>query len=142
MRAITVKHFYRIIDANLNRAAEGLRVCEDICRFVLDEKAATQKMKDIRHRLVGIVTGGLQVKRKTVVLCRDIHADVGTRSIHSEFSRKNIGDIFYANAQRVKESLRVLEEFLKLSNARRAQNIKELRYAMYALEQDVAKKIR
>ena len=43
--------FLRVIDANFNRAKEGLRVCEDVCRFWLDEEVLTKKFKSLRHRL-------------------------------------------------------------------------------------------
>ena len=46
----------------------------------------------------------------------------------SELKRENLSDIFYANAQRVKESLRVLEEVTKLLDPRCALKLKKLRY--------------
>ena len=41
----------RIIDANANRLREALRVCEDIARFILSDKRATQEFKSLRHRV-------------------------------------------------------------------------------------------
>jgi len=35
----------RIIDANLNRVKEGLRVCEEITRFILDNHKFTLNLK-------------------------------------------------------------------------------------------------
>jgi hypothetical protein len=46
-------------------------------------------------------------------------------------------DVFYANSQRAKESLRVLEEFAKLRDRRLAEDLKKLRYQVYALEKNV-----
>ena len=34
---------YRLIDANKNRVAEGIRVLEDLSRFVYDNKELTDK---------------------------------------------------------------------------------------------------
>jgi thiamine-phosphate pyrophosphorylase len=42
----------RIIDENLNRLAEGLRVLEDIARMVLDDSALTGQLKNLRHDLI------------------------------------------------------------------------------------------
>ena len=42
---------YRIIDANLNRAAEGLRVVEDIARFYFNSEEFSRKLKFFRHHL-------------------------------------------------------------------------------------------
>ncbi len=123
---------YRVIDANFNRAKEGLRVCEDVCRFVLDDRFLTKKFKEARHILssvVGAVWGQEGLKH------RNISEDVGRPSIDKEFDRKNVQDIFYANSQRVKESVRVLEEFAKLFDHKQAEALKTLRYDIYFLEQ-------
>ena len=134
---IDIKKLYRIIDANFNRAKEGLRVCEDICRFFLNGKEATKKYKEARHRLTAIVSS-LPVFQ--IIQARDIQRDVGKASIAQEFKRESVSDIFYANSQRVKESLRVLEELTKLINDRLAYDLKQLRYQIYALEKEIAKK--
>lgn len=122
----------RIIDANFNRAKEGLRVCEDICRYGYDLKTETRQLKDMRHALTGAIEPlgmGLLLK------ARDIGGDIGRGSTDSEFKRRDLNAVFYANAQRIKESLRVLEEILKIIDSGRAQNIKQLRYKFYAVEQ-------
>lgn len=122
------------MDANFNRAKEGLRVCEDVCRFWLDQQILTKKFKSVRHRL----TEHLQIiGLKDLIAGRDLEADVGRATIKSELKRTSTADIFYANCQRVKESLRVLEEFAKLKNVRAAAGIKALRYEIYAIEKKV-----
>lgn len=134
---IVENSLYRIIDANFNRAKEGLRVCEDICRFELNHKALTAKIKKLRHQLTDHV---LDFSLKRLVGARGIEEDVGKSSIPSELNRKSLEDIFYANAQRVKESIRVLEECVKLLNKDSTREFKRLRYQMYALEKKVAQK--
>lgn len=130
------KQLYRVIDANFNRAKEGLRVCEDVCRFVLNQTAATKKYKDIRHNLTGII-GSLTLKK--IVEARNITGDVGRVTTDSELKRKKVSDIFYANSQRVKESIRVLEEFAKILNTRQSQKLKTIRYECYELERKIIK---
>ncbi len=121
----------RIIDANFNRAKEGLRVCEDVSRFILDDQALTSSYKSVRHQLTdAAVLLGL----KGMVSSRDVAGDVGRPTTLSESKRDNVEDIFYANTQRVKESLRVLEEFAKLKSAALAERFKLLRYKVYELE--------
>ena len=128
----------RVIDANYNRAKEGLRVCEDVFRFVKDDKELTAKVKQVRHGLTAAVAlFGL----KGIVAARDIVGDVGRATIKAESSRGSVADIFYANSQRVKESLRVLEEFAKLENARAAAAIKKLRYTVYDIEKIALKRV-
>jgi len=132
------KKLLRILDANFNRTKEGLRVCEDICRFVFDAPGMTRQYKDVRHKISDAVRllGAAQLLK-----ARDIVADVGKKTSRSEARRRDTADIFYANVQRVKESIRVLEEFGKLINPRAAEQLKRLRYRVYALEQQAAKKI-
>jgi len=125
----------RILDANFNRAKEGLRVCEDVCRFWYDDPAATRRYKDARHALTAALT---PLGVMALLTARDIRGDVGRLSSDTELTRKSVQDIFYANSQRVKESIRVLEEFSKLLSPKTAEEIKRLRYRIYALEKDVA----
>lgn len=126
---------YRVMDANLNRAKEGLRVCEDICRFVYDQRQWTAGFKAVRHQLTAAAVG-LGIPK--LVAARHIEGDVGKKTVNSELARRKIDDILYANAQRVKESIRVLEEFAKLKDRRISESFKKLRYRMYALEKNIA----
>jgi hypothetical protein len=138
LRQVMLSQIYRVVDANYNRAKEGLRVCEDVCRFVRDDKKATARFKKMRHDLTRAVTVfGL----KDIVASRDIVRDVGRKTIKDESSRSSISDIFYANAQRVKESLRVLEEFAKLKDAKTASDLKKLRYTVYEIEKSALKRM-
>ena len=125
---------YRILDANFNRAKEGLRVCEDICRYGWDNKPLTRAYKDLRHQLTLV---GALLSFDKALKARDITADVGRPTTASEGRRKDLAGVFWANSQRVKESLRVVEEVAKLLNTKAAQNTKALRYKVYALEQKV-----
>jgi thiamine-phosphate pyrophosphorylase len=61
---------------------------------------------------------------------------VGKPSLPRELNREDVADVYFANTQRCKESLRVLEEFLKLIDSDGAQEAKRLRYQLYALEKD------
>lgn len=122
---------YRIIDANGNRALEGLRVCEDIERFVREDKIAARRWKNLRHECSEALR---LLPRQKVISARKVHKDVGRESTATEFQRDTVDDVFFANLQRVKESLRVLEECLKLIAKPVAQTMKDLRYQVYALE--------
>ena len=131
------KKLNRIFDANFNRAKEGLRVCEDICRFILDAKGPTRDYKTIRHELTSMM-GALRLSE--VISARDTGRDVGRGSTGAEFKRRGTVDIFFANSQRAKESIRVLEEFSKLRDKKLAEKLKKLRYKIYALEKKVVER--
>ena len=66
-----------------------------------------------------------------------IEGDVGRATSVSESKRADLNAVFWANSQRVKESLRVLEEVTKLMDPRISSKLKILRYKVYALEQKV-----
>jgi len=128
---------FRVLDANFNRAKEGLRVCEDICRFIQEQPSWTRSLRQIRHGLTDIQCS---LSRKVLLGNRDIVGDVGKGSLEAEFSRRNVRDIFYANIQRVKESIRVLEEFMKLVDKKKAQVLKSSRYKIYDFERKSCEK--
>ncbi len=134
MPRVSQQKIYRLIDANYNRAKEALRVCEDVCRFYLDAPAYTRQYKDIRHQLTESV---MALNIKNLIGARAIESDVGRGSTGSEFRRRDGADIYYANSQRAKESVRVLEECAKLFDGSAAGKIKKLRYKLYALEKKV-----
>jgi len=117
----------RLIDANLNRLREGIRVIEDINRYIYNNKTLTQKLKTLRHS----VAKAYNTKR---IANRDILGDIQKKSISSELNRSSIEDIIIANFSRAEESARVLEESFKLSDVTLSEHFKELRYHLYEIE--------
>ncbi|HOV79473.1 MAG TPA: hypothetical protein PK728_05145 [Bacillota bacterium] len=136
-----MREVYRVVDANLNRAREGLRVLEEIARFVLDDADLTSRLKDIRHSLsstAGELPGGVY----ELVRSRDSAGDVGAESwTRQERSRNSLFELAVANLKRVQEAARVLEEFGKLLGPA-AGGFKKLRYETYVLEQEILQKMR
>ncbi len=126
-----------MIDANFNRAREGLRVIEDIARFILDDKKIAKDIKDLRAS-VGEIE---RIYRFTDF--RDTEGDVGrTLSTELEKRRDNVEDITIANIKRVQESFRVLEEAFKLIDITVSEKVKTLRYNSYALEKEILERVR
>ena len=118
---------FRLIDANLNRLREGIRVCEDIQRYLHDNKELSCRFKKLRHTC--------RIKDQDKYLkYRDINGDVSKQTIDSESKRENLYQIQIANMKRAQESSRVLEESLKLIDPKEAQKFKEIRYELYDLE--------
>lgn len=132
------KNALRIIDVNLNRVQEGLRVCEDVVRFILNDASSTRRLKTIRHTLQRTVAGS---KINSLLLCeyRNVKKDVG-RDFHWLEKKRDWQSIFFANMQRVKESLRVLEEFFRLLDTKAGKNFKDLRFKVYDAEKKIIAK--
>ena len=126
----------RIIDANANRAREGLRVMEDIARFALGSTSLTEEVKHLRHGL-STALAGLPADRAQLLSSRDSDQDVGaTIKTASEGDRAGIPAIAAAAAGRVTEALRSLEEAAKaLRAAPAASAIESLRYRAYSTDQ-------
>lgn len=133
MLKISTKVLWRVLDANFNRAKEALRVCEDVSRFMMDAPLLTSRYKKVRHALTEVL---VVLGKEELLQARDIVGDVGRRTTGSESRRADIKSVFYANSQRAKESLRVLEECTKLLNIKTAERLKRLRYTVYDLEKE------
>lgn len=128
---------YRIIDANLNRAAEGLRVVEDIARFYFNSEEFSRKLKFFRHRLRKKM---LDLNPKLIFL-RDSKNDIGlTVSRQTRLDdKKNCLDLVSSNFKRIQEALRTIEENLKVvSQYKRSKSIEKLRFEIYTLEKQFA----
>jgi hypothetical protein len=81
--------------------------------------------------------------RSELLASRSADTDVGKKiTLGLETKRGNYRDIFFANIQRVKESIRVVEEFSKLTDAEAAARFKKIRYSVYEIEKSFAEKIR
>ncbi|MFH1996249.1 MAG: thiamine-phosphate pyrophosphorylase [Candidatus Omnitrophota bacterium] len=128
----------RIVDANLNRSAEGLRVCEDISRFLLEDPSLTRRLKAARHKINDTCT---YASRRKLHESRDSGRDIGKEYSRIESGRSDSVDVFTANLQRVKESLRVLEEISKLFAGEQPARFKALRFKMYDIEKTASGKL-
>ena len=122
---------YQIIDANLDRAREGLRVLEDWARFGLGENGFVAKIKNYRQILGKNHLGIYKQSRNQIEdQCKGL--------THQEQSkRKTPEQIISSNAGRVQEALRVIEEFSRLHNQELSKIASEIRYEIYTLEIDL-----
>ena len=123
----------RILDANLNRAGEGLRVVEDFLRMGLDDAHLCGLVKRLRHEL-GLIARDLA--GWGLVTMRDTAGDVGTAiTTDSETERSSPLGVAVASTKRAQQSLRVIEEYGKLVDTQVAARAEQLRYRLYTLEQ-------
>ena len=107
----------RILDASLNRAAEGLRVVEDYVRFVLDDPFLTRETKALRHDLAAAAAAISAADRHAA---RDTLRDVGTAisTPSRSATRADAWDVCAASLKRAEQSLRSLEEYGKAGRRR------------------------
>jgi len=126
----------RIVDANLNRCREGLRVVEDSLRFVLNDEPLYKKTRRVRHDTDKILRGSYA----SLIKERDSIKDSGRQM--PETAKKDLAGIIIANFKRAQESLRVLEEYSKTfepaaGSIDPSPQFKKQRYAVYNIEKAV-----
>ncbi|MEM6868134.1 MAG: thiamine phosphate synthase [Cyanobacteria bacterium P01_C01_bin.121] len=122
---------FRILDANLDRAREGLRIVEEWCRFGLNDQTKTAQLKHLRQSIAKWHTPEIRA-------ARDTPGDLGTDLTHpDEVSRTSLVDVIQANFARTQEALRVLEEYAKLLNPEMSASCKQMRYQLYTLDSQV-----
>jgi len=130
----------RLLDANLNRASEGLRVLEDVARFVANDGPLSRELRGMRHALAEMM------KSADVRLLsgRDSVADVGRESGLRVGGKRDLLSVIRANAKRVEESLRVIEEVARLSESGLtldAAVAERLRYSTYDVEKRLSGRV-
>ena len=129
----------RIIDANCNRIGEGLRFLEDVARFVLDDAILSKQLRAMRHDVIKNVSQ-LGVK---LISARESESDVGANAA-SLSKQQDLPALVTANARRVEEGLRVLEELSKLSYISQvidSSHFQRARFDLYTIEKDLLSKI-
>jgi thiamine-phosphate pyrophosphorylase len=107
-------------------------VVEEFLRFVVEDHHLAAACKRLRHDLVECVT---VLPRHRLHAARDIVHDVGAAIRGpSEYRRADLVSVVAANWSRVEQSLRSLEEYIKVLAPRQASALESLRYRAYALE--------
>ena len=141
---------FRILDATINRAGEGIRVVEDYVRMELGDQYLARELKQLRHDLTESVSSIDPVQR---IAARDSVGDVGrTIQVESEYRRDQIpgadsldpspphqpsGGMIQANMTRAQQALRTIEEFSKTLDGGIATAVEQLRYRAYTIEKSV-----
>ncbi|MFC2043759.1 thiamine phosphate synthase [Chloroflexota bacterium] len=131
----------RVIDANLNRVGEGLRLLEDVARLLLNDATSTEHLKIMRHQL----TSGDWSFNQQLIQSRDSEADVGIDiEVPDEEKERELPLVVVANAKRVQESLRTLEELTKIPGVVSRLDpvkFKQARFGLYTIEQDLLSRL-
>ena len=125
----------RIVDASLNRIGEGLRLLEDMARLMLSDAALTQQLKTMRHELI-TVKGTLN---QQLLQARNSEGDVGINlGAPQQAKERELTEVVVANAKRVQQSLRVIEELAKMPDIKLdSDKFKQARFNLYTIERSL-----
>jgi thiamine monophosphate synthase len=130
------------MDANINRAREGIRVIEETSRMLFNDGELTKRIKNVRHSLVKICKTEKGIE-DAMIFARGSENDVLREGeTESEKSRPGLNAIVRANASRAQEAFRALEEYTKLTMPHLSGEFKALRFDMYDIEKALVSLIR
>jgi thiamine-phosphate pyrophosphorylase len=130
------KAVFRIIDANFNRAREGIRVAEEFCRFALNSETLSGRCKQLRHQLSSAIR---KLDTQRLISARDTANDIGCgMEVAGQMKRSNLEDCITAGFARTTEALRVLAESAATIDAKLSLIFEKLRYDCYTLEKDIS----
>ena len=128
----------RLIDANLNRALEGVRVCEEIIRFHVKSPRTFRRLRALRHGIAAAMRR-LPIPPGELLGARDSARDLGRRAPTGRVD--SLERLAALNLQRAKEALRVLEECARILAPRRTADFQRLRFRAYEIERDVLQRL-
>ncbi len=129
-----MRSVFRILDANLNRAREALRVLEDVARFHHDDADVAARLKDARHAL----DARSRPLARELLLARDSLRDVGRDSDRPVKGPRPLRDVVAANLKRAGEALRSIEEVAKGRLPGLSREAHRRRFELYTLEKEMA----
>lgn len=124
----------RLVDANINRAHEGLRVCEDLARFYFELTPSYRRLRRLRHAFDRCLRQ-LPVPVEALVRVRDSRLDPGRRADFTPV--RSAEHLLAMNLQRTKEACRVLEESSRLLAPKAAPAFQTIRFRLYDVERDL-----
>ena len=129
---MTGSRLFRVLDVNLNRAREGLRVCEEVARLVLEDPSLTRRCQRLRY---AVDKTGRLLPRGKLLKARDSQRDIGRPEKRGPVGKhKRVRELASANLKRAQEALRVLEEFSRLVYPAASRSFGSLRFKAYSLE--------
>ena len=133
---------YRLLDANINRVVEGIRVVEDAARMLLDDTDATVLLKAMRHDLTTVVACDPALDR-ALLNARSSETDILRDDLgESQVRRPDFATVVRANISRAQEALRAIEEYAKLISPELSATAKHIRFSLYDMEPDLLTRLR
>jgi thiamine-phosphate pyrophosphorylase len=126
----------RLLDANANRAREGLRTAEDYLRFAVGPNRHNAALKSLRSTVTALLQR--HFSDRELIASRNVAADPsrpdsseGIQDTKAETAKA----VAHRGLKRAQEALRVLEEYLKGPYPQTGADFSRARYSVYETEQ-------
>jgi thiamine-phosphate pyrophosphorylase len=128
----------RILDANANRAREGLRTAEDYVRFIVGDMLHAERLRIVRQALTATLLSIPDLER-ALIEARNVVSDPfqpeNWKDVLRRVESETPLDVARRGLKRAQEALRVLEEYLRAAFPQQAERFSKLRYGVYEAEQ-------
>ena len=129
----------RIVDANLNRIGESLRLLEDIARLILNDAITSKYLKAMRHDIEDV---DFPLKQQ-LLQARQADTDVGADiKVEQQLDQRDLSSTIIANSRRIEQSMRVIEELAKTADiGLEADRFEEARFEIYTIEKELVSRL-
>lgn len=128
----------RILDANANRAREGLRTAEDYVRFIVGDLHGAERLRMLRQGITDTLLTVPELER-ALIESRNVSSDPlqpdNWKDVLRRLDVELPLNVAHRGLKRAQEAFRVLEEYLRGSHNQQAERISKLRYSAYEEEQ-------
>lgn len=128
----------RILDANANRAREGLRTAEDYVRFIVGDALYAERLRRVRQSLTTTLLS-IPDLENALIAARNVSSDPFQPEHWKDVLRRveveTPMDVARRGLKRAQEALRVLEEYTRSIFSQQADRFSKLRYGVYEAEQ-------
>lgn len=130
------KQIYRVLDANCNRLREAFRIIEEYFRFIQNDEQISVSLKLMRHSLIDIEA---TLGHTALLDARETETDCfASKNRPEEMVRSSGKDIVIAGFKRAQEAARVIEEYIKITDATEwSERAKVIRFSLYNLEKQL-----
>lgn len=131
----------RLIDANANRAREGIRTAEDYLRFAVGVQHWAARLQSARGKITALIGEHLgEIGERELIASRNVGQDPlrpleGDTRPCAEESCKLVAQ---RGLKRAQEAVRVLEEYLRGPFPAVSKGLEKCRYELYEAEQWLA----
>jgi thiamine-phosphate pyrophosphorylase len=129
-----MSNLLRILDANLNRAREGVRTAEEYARLYVQDATTAAALKSLRRDVQALAAS---LDSLPLLKHRDVEHDPGTRPQADDVTRASPADVAVAGIKRAQEALRAIEEYAQIAHPPAAPLAAAARYHAYSAEQQL-----
>lgn len=130
----------RLLDANANRAREGIRTTEDYFRFLVEDESVAKSLRNIRREVT--TAAEKYFGARCLLAARNSREDLGrpaeSSALEAQAEPQTPRTVALRGLKRAQEALRVLEEYGRNVSGEATLTFSRMRFALYEVESHLA----